>query len=224
MDNLKRQWSKMEITSFALKWIGIVSMIVDHIGRMFFPDIWVFTAIGRLAFPIFAFLTAVGFMYTANIFRYGIRLFLLALLSEPIFDYAFFGTFFYPDRQNVFFTLTLAVWMLYLWISVNNLAVRWIAVILIMLISETLATDYNSMGLLMILIFYCFYNENMKQNILVAAVNILLMGRIQMFGALALIPISLYKGEQGRKMKWLFYSMYPLHFLCLIVIREAILR
>ena len=214
----------MEITSFALKWIGIVSMIVDHIGRMFFPDIWVFTAIGRLAFPIFAFLTAVGFMYTANIFRYGIRLFLLALLSEPIFDYAFFGTFFYPDRQNVFFTLTLAVWMLYLWISVNNLAVRWIAVILIMLISETLATDYNSMGLLMILIFYCFNNENMKQNILVAAVNILLMGRIQMFGALALIPISLYKGEQGRKMKWLFYSMYPLHLLCLIVIREAILR
>ena len=105
MDNLKRQWSKMEITSFALKWIGIVSMIVDHIGRMFFPDIWVFTAIGRLAFPIFALLTAVGFMYTANIFRYGIRLFLLALLSEPIFDYAFFGTFFYPDRQNVFFTL-----------------------------------------------------------------------------------------------------------------------
>lgn len=83
MDNLKRQWSKMEITSFALKWIGIVSMIVDHIGRMFFPDIWVFTAIGRMAFPIFAFLTAVGFMYTANIFRYGIRLFFWLFCRNP---------------------------------------------------------------------------------------------------------------------------------------------
>lgn len=158
-------------------------------------------------------------MHTHNVLRYGIRLFILALISEPIFDFAIFGTLFYPGRQNVFFTLALGVCMLSLWIRMNNLIMQWICVILIMLVSEMLMTDYNSMGLLMILIFYCFYNQNWKRNLLVSAVNILLMGRMQIFAAFSLIPISLYKGEEGKKMKCFFYMVYPVHLLLLIGIR-----
>lgn len=220
MEKLKQRWNNLELTGCALKWTGILSMTADHIGVMFFPDIWQLRAAGRLAFPIFAFITAVGFMYTGNVIKYGLKLLALAVISEPFFDYALFGSFFFPGRQNVFFTLALGVWMLYTWIRVDNLVMRWISVILLMLIAELFHTDYNSMGLLMILIFYCFYNENRKRNILTGIVNIFLMGRIQMFGVLALIPISFYKGTQGRRMKAFFYAFYPLHLFLLLVIRQ----
>nr|WP_317282356.1 TraX family protein [uncultured Sellimonas sp.] len=222
MENLKRKWNEPELTGCSLKWIGIMAMLIDHIGAVFFPDIWIFRAIGRISFPIFAFTTAVGFMYTHNIFRYGMRLLLLAIISEPIFDMTFYGTPIFLLHQNVFFTLAVGVWMLYIWIQTDNLIFRGISVILLMILTELLKTDYNSMGLLMILIFYCFYNENLKRNILIAVVNILLMGKIQIFAVCSLLPISMYKGEEGRKMKKVFYIIYPLHLLLLSVIRGII--
>ena len=36
-----------------LKIIAAISMLIDHIGYMFFPDVIIFRIIGRLAFPIF---------------------------------------------------------------------------------------------------------------------------------------------------------------------------
>ena len=44
------------------------------------------------------------------------------------------------------------------------------------------------------------------------------MGGVQVFGVLALIPIYLYNGTQGKKMKWLFYGFYPVHLLILYLI------
>ena len=51
------------------------------------------------------------------------------------------------------------------------------------------------------------------------SVNIALMGGVQVFGVLALIPIYLYNGTQGKKMKWLFYGFYPVHLLALFLIK-----
>ena len=43
----------------ALKWIAIVTMVIDHVGYIFFPQILVFRLIGRIAFPLFCLLIAV---------------------------------------------------------------------------------------------------------------------------------------------------------------------
>ena len=85
-----------ELTGFQLKLIAIITMTLDHIGIFFLlpPTYYLFRIIGRLSFPIFAFLIAEGFNYTKNIKKYLVRLLIFSIISEPILDKCFYGTFF----------------------------------------------------------------------------------------------------------------------------------
>lgn len=56
-----------------LKWIGILSMVIDHVGYIFFPEEEWFRSVGRLAFPIFAYLIAEGTLRTSNKKQYSKR-------------------------------------------------------------------------------------------------------------------------------------------------------
>ena len=60
------QWEVIEMSSFALKILGILTMCIDHLGFMFFQDEISYRLIGRLAMPIFAFQLAVGFSHSKN--------------------------------------------------------------------------------------------------------------------------------------------------------------
>lgn len=101
---------KKEITGAALKWIAIITMLIDHIGAAILepymsgefgsvpikvlglhPMIWDFIlrGIGRIAFPIFIFLMVEGFFYTRSRKKYAIRLGLFCLISEIPFNLGF---------------------------------------------------------------------------------------------------------------------------------------
>ena len=67
-----------------LKIIAIISMTLDHIGIIFFPNIIFFRIIGRMSFPLFAYCTASGCIFTKNIKKYILRLFVLGFISQPI--------------------------------------------------------------------------------------------------------------------------------------------
>ena len=49
-----------------LKIIACITMLLDHMGFILFPEYPIFRIIGRIAFPIFAFLLAEGCYYTKN--------------------------------------------------------------------------------------------------------------------------------------------------------------
>ena len=55
-DNKARLQTNLD-TDF-LKLIAIVSMLIDHIGSVFFPEVRVLRWIGRLAFPLFSYCIA----------------------------------------------------------------------------------------------------------------------------------------------------------------------
>ncbi len=132
---------KPGLTGSHLKWIAIITMLIDHIGAALLelgllPKIadavlagnsfdyvmadyhfWyrfddVLRAIGRLAFPIFCFLLVEGFLHTKNVKKYALRLGLFALISEIPFDLAFNGRFLEASYQNVFYTLLIGLLML----------------------------------------------------------------------------------------------------------------
>ena len=71
---------RIGINGFTLKWIAIVSMLIDHMGAILFPQYIEMRIVGRLAFPIYCFLLAEGAVHTSNIRRYEIRLLAFACL------------------------------------------------------------------------------------------------------------------------------------------------
>lgn len=116
MEGLRAIW-RQGLTGFQLKIIALITMVIDHVGAVFFPEFDFLRAIGRTAFLLYAFLTAEGCRRTGDRKRYLLRLGLFALISEVPFDLAF-GYVLVGDRlpsvdllshTSVFFTLFFAV-------------------------------------------------------------------------------------------------------------------
>lgn len=209
---------KKGLDSFTLKMIGIVTMLIDHVGAILFPQFLFFRIIGRISFPIFTYTLVEGFMHTHDVKKYMTRLGILALVSEIPFDLAFSGTIWNVQSQNVFFTLFLGIFMLYLMLKVPNVIIGFGCVLGLLLLSEFLHTDYSSMGLLMIYWFYQYRDNKVMKALGIAVINLLFMGGIQVYAILALIPILMHNGNQGIRCKKFFYGFYPVHLFALYLI------
>ncbi len=207
-----------------LKWIAIVTMAVDHIGAILFPQYPVLRVIGRLAFPIFCFLLVEGFVYTSNLKKYMGRMLLFALIAEIPFDLVFRNRFFAPDYQNVFWTLLLGLLVLYL---VNRLPQKWMGLLAgigIMILAQVVNTDYAAGGVLLIFVLYWFRNNELLKYIVMALVLILGYGGTEIVGLVAILPMMLYNGQRGKhSMKYFFYVFYPCHLLILYLIWRFVL-
>ena len=70
------------MTTFQIKLVATILMVIDHVGLLFFPQILWFRAVGRLAFPLFAWCIANGAYYSKNRETYLKRLFLFALVAQ----------------------------------------------------------------------------------------------------------------------------------------------
>jgi hypothetical protein len=100
------------MSSYHLKLIAIITMLIDHTGAVFIsswsnPQLYLlFRGIGRLSFPIFVFLIVEGFHHTRNVKKYLLRLGIFAFISELPFDLAFyysrFGNSVMEDLKAVF--------------------------------------------------------------------------------------------------------------------------
>ena len=115
---------------------------------------------GRPAFIIFSFLLAEGFVHTRDRKRYLLRLLLLGAVSEIPYDLALWGSPVFMPRQNVFWTL--AIGLAVLWLSSmawgkgqfwEDMALAW-AAFLGSIIAWILRTDYDVMGVLLIVWFF----------------------------------------------------------------------
>lgn len=214
----------MKLNSFQLKWIAIVTMLIDHVGALLFPYEMGFRIVGRIAFPIFCFLIAEGFFHTGDVKRYMLRLFIFALISEIPYDLAFNGEIWYPDRQNVFFTLFFGVLLMHLLEKCSGALRKFGTVIFLMCMAELLRTDYGGQGILLIIIYYVFREKRAAAVGAGAAWNFLYgWKQIQNYGVLSAPFLALYNGERGPKIKYFFYVFYPAHLLVLYFLKEYVL-
>lgn len=216
------------MTSTVLKLIALITMIIDHTGAIFFPENISLRIIGRIAFPIYCFLLIEGYIHTKNIQRYGIRLFVFALISEIPFDYAFYGELDF-SHQNIFFTLSLGLLFIFMidhYFRINPV-IATAGMILAIFLAEYLNTDYGILGILYILIFYIASKINGVSKPIFIFLTLyifsatLVLG-IQYYAILAVPFIALYngrKGSLGTLMKYGFYVAYPLHLAILYLLK-----
>ena len=211
-----------------LKMLAIVTMLIDHTGAIFFPNIAILRMIGRLSFPIFAFMISEGLIHTSNIKAYLSRLFVFALISEVPYDLAFHRVLYYPQEQNVFFTLFLglaAISFLHTYLAKNSvlsIALAGAAALL----AEVLHTDYGWFGVVTVIIFWGFHKYQTKGVFAFSALNTgyaLVQSTLQVYAAAASIPILLFNGKKGNlNWKYFFYAFYPVHLLLLYFVYKVV--
>ncbi len=213
------------LSGSALKCLALITMIIDHTAYVLLSKgtriYVVMRAVGRLAFPIYCFLIAEGFLHTRDRKKYGIRLFLFALISELPWNLMNRGTLLY-EKQNVFFTLLLG----YLGLCAVEYfkarpRYRLCALTVLFLTAVFLKADYGAAGYGLILLLYVLRDQKILQ---AGLGSCFLSGSWK--AALAFIPINLYNGERGfvrsAWMKYAFYVIYPLHMLILAIIRVRV--
>ncbi|MCI8409725.1 MAG: conjugal transfer protein TraX [Lachnospiraceae bacterium] len=214
------------ISGAGLKWLAMATMLIDHCAAVFgykiityFHSIVPYTClrgIGRLAFPIFCFLLVEGYVHTSNRIKYGVRLFLFAIISEIPFDLAFNGSWLNWNSQNVFFTLTLG--LIAIFVLEYFQSNPWIGRVLacgVVLAAELFHTDYSGAGVVLIVGFYIFREKEIYR-ILCAFLVLVVFGNVlEIVALLAFLPIHFYNGERGWQIKYFFYIFYPAHLILL---------
>lgn len=211
------------MTTFNIKLIAIITMVIDHIGLFFFPNIIELRMIGRLSFPLFAWLIANGAYYTHNIKKYLMRILLLAFVSQIPYTLANRHADPSFSNLNILFTLSLGLLAITVISKYKNKPLWLLSVILCAAAADMLRTDYGVFGVLSIVAFYLFFN-NMKYLILSQALIFLLpmkylFGPVESLGLFSLIFIMLYNKKEGPKTKYLFYIFYPLQYLVIYLIQ-----
>ena len=144
------------------------------------------------------------------------------MISEVPYDLAFHGKTADPAHQNVFFTLLLGVVLMYVLERSRELPLKVLEILMVMSTADLLRTDYSFKGILLIAVFYLLRENLWLKTVCAALWNFLWNGSIQGYGALAVIPIAMYNGERGRKMKYFFYVFYPAHLMVLFLVNQLL--
>ena len=205
------------MSNLSLKIIAIITMTIDHIGIIFFPENDIFTAIGRLSFMIITFLLIEGYFHTSNLKKYIGRLIIFGIIIDLIM--LTLGLF---EVSNVF--LSLGFGLLFVTVIDYHHSRNIFIIIILLLISQSLM--YGVYGMLLIFLFYVFKKKDIKKMhqliILVAftiiSIKFLGVSSMQYYSLLALPVIFTYNGKIGYKSiltKYAFYIYYPLHLTLL---------
>lgn len=159
-----------------LKWLAIVSMIVDHFykinmetGTSFLNDNYLLYTIGRIAYPSFVIVLIYNFIHnTRSRSGYIKRIIIFSLISQPFFMYAF-QTFY----LNIFFSFSCVLIAIVLIESIKEEKVLLIILLLfcLLMIVATISyfTDYSIFGFLFSMVIYLFI-KSMKIYLLVLSI------------------------------------------------------
>ncbi len=226
----------------ALKIIAAISMFIDHLGVIFFPDVEILRIIGRIAFPIFAFMIAEGCRYTKNKLRYFLTVFCMGVVYVVAF-YVYIKVVY----MSIFITFSLSIIMIYALQSFKDTCfdkksklprkillggMLAVSVIGSYVLNRIFRIDYGFVGAITPVLASLphkskdasvkFFEavDRIEFSICGLAVGLLglyaVYGGVRLYALLAIPLLLLYSGQRGRrKMKYFFYVFYPTHLLFL---------
>jgi hypothetical protein len=197
-----------------LKIIGIVTMTIDHVGWVFFPQYSIFHKIGRLAMPIFCSGVALGYQKTSNFKKYFLTLIFFGVISQ--FPFNLLWTF---DKINIIINLALGLIFIHL-IEKRKYLLAFIPLFL----SSFLIIEYQWLIPVIILIFYKFNKNKWAAFGLLFLATFLYMQTnnypiqwYSLMGFALILFLPEIKWEFSLN-KYFFYLFYPIHLLVLYLL------
>ena len=212
-----------------LKIVAIITMTVDHIGAILYPDLLVLRVIGRIAFPLFAYLITLGIESTKKPRTYLITLFSFALVSQIPYFLAFEIQ---PFQQlNILFPLLLSAIALYYFN--NKQTPAFVIVLFLAILFSLLFNMEGSFYTIVTVLCMKLLRHKLELGIIaLVALNLSVTPTTQLFSLLALPLIILHVQNHLRMeilisessflyllRKYAFYLYYPLHLTLLFLVK-----
>lgn len=238
------------LNSNVLKLIALVTMTIDHVGVIMFPQYEILRIIGRIAFPIFAYMISEGCYYTRHKKRYLGELLIIGGLCQVVY-------YLVDKSMNMCILITFALSVMIIF------AIQWakkrsdeaeekesggfqaayltwllpaalvagayiISVSVPGLVGEKyFSVDYGFVGIMIPVLLFLAQKKWLKLPVLAGSLIILAAvtyNPVQWWALLALIPLVFYNGKRGRlRIGQIFYIYYPLHLGVLWGIKYALL-
>lgn len=207
-------------------------MLIDHTGRILFPEYIVFQIVGRLAMPLYAYGIARGYKLSRDkgtLMHYMANLFVLAICSQiPYLLMTHSG-------MNTVFTWLFSLLLLSLLGADGKCRVAAfcgaLGMVSYLIWSNILPVDYGVSGVLTPILFY-FLIKSKKEStinyILVLLVTwAVFVAQSQSVGSIVQIfsVLSAFVLSATKEKKWLeigkrfYYWFYPIHIVILLVIK-----
>lgn len=223
----RKQRESVSLDGTTLKWIALISMLIDHTAVALADTQSVLYAgmrlAGRLALPLYCFLLVEGFCHTRDVRRYLGRLGFWAVLSEIPYDLFKSGQLWYLQDQNVFVTLWLGLVALEGYLLLANrgrypLGYLWCAAVA--LLAWVIRADYDWAGVGLICVLYWFRQKPLSRMLGGLALLIVGAGVSEISAIVSFLFMSCYNGERGdTRHTRFFYVFYPLHLAVLCLVR-----
>lgn len=227
--------------------VAIVTMIIDHVGAIFFPSIMLLRVIGRIAFPLFCWGIAMGAEKTRDFNRYALRLLVLGVISQIFYMKALNHSW---HELNVLATLLLGL-LAIRGIQLKRFGTQLWGPLVCLIIAAAYRMDYGWQGVMLIILMYLarhtrggltalmvsfcllwgsrsgpmFYGVSLNSGFLpldIGLSQLISLISLQFLAILAL-PLMMFRTNSGIKLpKWFSYAAYPGHLLILWLIKMAL--
>lgn len=197
------------MSTFSIKFLAVVLMVIDHIGFFLMPSATILRIIGRLSFPLFAFLIVNGYLYTSNIKKFFTRLFVFAVIIQlPVL--------WIDIPVNIFFTLSFGLLMIHIYEKEPIFLMKIVYMFGVLFVTYLLNPDYSLYGVLLIFSIHLYKGKWLSLALCFIILSLGFYGNhIQIYAVFAIPIMMLYNDKLGLKIKWLFYLFYPTHLLVL---------
>lgn len=212
------------LNAYQLKLLAFGFMVVDHVGRLFFPQAHFMVALGRLSFPLFAYLIATGEQHTKNLKNYLLRLVFLGILTQPFYNQYSRLISQQKPPLNILFGLALGVATIRVMKAIKNPLQKVSIVMLSSMIATSTSIEGSFNTILTIVLISMFQNKFIWwSSYILLTVYFVITWKLPLstfFCLCAPILISFYNGKQGKKSR-LFYLIYPAHFFILLILNRV---
>lgn len=197
----------------------MLSMLIDHLGLVFFPDVEWLRIVGRLAMPLYTYGIVQGYKYTRSFKNYLFRLLIIASISQ-----VFYTLLMHIYTPNIIFTFIACLLLLkYFEQTKDGPFLKYFIVVSGAFFLQVFQFSYGTYAFVLTLIYH--YNKwiVLNHNLLNIAAYFVNGWVTQLYSFIPSLLIKYFPNRRLTGAARRFYQVfYPLHLAVLYLITKLV--